>query len=237
MTLAAAVTLAAAASFRPAWQRRALAVIFALQVFEHLWVFPFGANHFFLETVLVGFAAFFDTEDEDERELFLIGVRWMTAIVLFYTGVQKVVHGTYFDGQFMAAELANGDRFEVVFRLLDPEEVERVKALGHIRPSAGPYRLQSPLLLAISNGVWIAELILPVLLLWRRTRPWALFVAAAFVLSLQLGAREVMFALLFTHLCLLFAERPYNRWLLRVAPLIYAASIAARIWFPQWGFN
>jgi len=230
LALAAFVTGCLLASQMEGWQRRALLAMFAALAVEQVWVFPVGANHFFLEMVLVGALAFFDTErDEREGELFLLAARWMTVIVLFYTGLQKVLYGTYFDGQFLAFQLANGDRFGHFFALLDPSEVERLRTLAPVRPGAGPFRLESPVLLVASNLVWVLEMALPALMLWRRTRHWALFVSGGFVIMLQLGAQEVMFSVLFANLCLLFADRPYNRWLLPVLPLVYLYLIGARL--------
>ena len=72
-----------------------------------------------------------------------------------------------------------------------------------------------------------------VALLRRRTRLAASLVAIVFVVTLQLAAREVGFALLFANLLLLFPERDWGRRLLPgVAGLYLYAVGAAAGWLP-----
>jgi hypothetical protein len=76
------------------------------------------------------------------------------------------------------------------------------------------------LLLLASNAVWVAELVLPALLLFPRTRVLGAALSALFVLSIQLVARETMFALLYSQLALLaLPGRGYRR----LAPLYVLA--------------
>jgi hypothetical protein len=90
----------------------------------------------------------------------------------------------------------------------------------------GPYRVQNARFILMSNAVWIAEIVLPIGLVVRRTRTAAVVAALMFVVALQLGAREMGFAILFTNLLLLFAPLPAAR-ILSWASLAALGGIAA----------
>jgi hypothetical protein len=136
----------------------------------------------------------------------LAGLRWLTVLVLFHTGLQKLLYGHYWRGDFLAFMVGRGERFADLFRwILPPAEIARLASHDPFREGAGPYRVSEPLFVAASNLVWIAEVALPAGLILRRTRAAAAFAALAFVLVIQLGAREMGFALLFGNLLLLFA--------------------------------
>ena len=114
------------------------------------------------------------------------------------------------------------------------EEVARLVAAGALEVGSGPYRTDGLILILASNGVWIAELVLPVLLLLRRTRLLGAILAALFVLSVQLVAREVMFGLLYSQLVLINLPGAGYR---RVAPIyaLFYAYLAASLmgWVPS----
>jgi hypothetical protein len=175
------------------------------------------ANHVFLEWGAVGLFAFLDPDDDAEGELLLCTLRWMTLIVLFYTGLQKVLLGAYFRGELLAWMIAQRPPFEEFFGwMLPTSELVRLGELDGESIGSGPYRAASWQLLVLSNAVWLSELALPFLMAWRPTRIFAALGAAGFVIGLQLGAREVMFALLFSQLCLLMLPRDGYRY---AAPL------------------
>ena len=77
-----------------------------------------------------------------------------------------------------------------------------------------------PLLVLASNSVWLAELVLPAMLLWQRTRVLGAVASALFVFSIQLVARETMFALLYSQLALLVLP---GRGYRRIAPVYVVA--------------
>ena len=70
-------------------------------------------------------------------------------------------------------------------------------------------------------------LVLPAGLLWRRTRGLAAAATAALVLSIQLGARELGFALVFASLLLTFAPPVWARRALPLQLLVLAVMLAA----------
>jgi hypothetical protein len=188
---------------------------------------PSTDNHFFLELYAVGLLCLAGERDDDA---WLLGsLRWLAAIVLFQTGLQKVLYGQYFSGQLLAFLIGQGDRFALPFEwLVSAQEVARLQGYDPLRTGAGPYRVDSLLFVALSNGVWIAELALAPLLLLARTRLAATGAAIALVAAIQLGARELGFAFLFTSLLLLFTRQGNARalpWL----GVLYLYALAA-VW-------
>jgi hypothetical protein len=227
---ATALTAAAALAFTRRFERIAPVVALAALLAELFATLPLTHNHFFVELYAVAILALGGgNPDEDPRTV--AGLRWLVALVLLHTGLQKLLYGHYLHGDFLAFMVGRGDRFADLFRWTLPEsEVARLASYDPFREGAGPYRVAETSFVVLSNLVWIAEIGLPVALLVRRTRVFAAAAAIAFVVALQLGARELGFALLFGNLLLIFAP---PRWATRVLPLslgVLAVTLAA-----AWG--
>jgi hypothetical protein len=181
---------------------------------------PLTPNHFFLEVWATALLAFADPGGRADA-LVLAGLRWLTAIVLFVTGCQKLAYGHYWHGDFLAFMVGRGDRFADLFAwVLPADEIARLASYDAFRGGSGPYRVASVPFIAMSNLVWLAELALPAGLLAARTRTMATVAAMAFIAALQLGAREAGFAILFLNLLALFAP-------VRLAQGVAMASLAA----------
>jgi len=104
--------------------------------------------------------------------------------------------------------------------------------------NAGAYRTSDPLLLLASNTSYLAELVLPWLLLIPRTRSIAIVATVSFLAMVEAGAREVFFGVLFVNLILLFSKKNLNRLLLPVSLLLYLVSVASQTGIlPDWGLN
>jgi hypothetical protein len=218
-----ALVVAAGLAFTRRFEASASRVALPALVTELAISLPLTANHFFLELYVVTLLALATAEGDDDA-LVLSGLRWLTAVVLFLTGCQKLAFGHYWHGDFLAFMVGRGDRFAELFQwVLPPEEVTRLQSYDPYRGGAGPYRVTQPLFVALSNLVWTAELALPIALVARPTRRSAAWLALAFVLALQLGARELGFALLFANLLVLFAPMP-------VARAVTTVSLAMLIW-------
>ena len=67
--------------------------------------FPETANHTYLEFFFLVLLAFFRQRDESEDQLLLGALRWMAVVVFFFSGLQKLAHGYYADGIFLAFQL------------------------------------------------------------------------------------------------------------------------------------
>lgn len=207
------------------WAPRLALPVLLLQL---VWTLPLTNNHFFLELACVALLALVSA-DGDGEELALDAIRWVTVLVLVHTGVQKVLHGLYFHGEFLAFMAARADRFADAFRWLVPaDELARLARLAaEPRAGAGPFRVDSTPFVVVANLVWIVEIVLGVLLVPRRTRTVAAIAALAFVLAIQLGARELGFALLFANLLLAFLPRAIGGAALTPLALLFAWAVAA----------
>ena len=224
---------------RPARARAAVTAAWVVLAVKFVATFPTTSNHFLIEFLCVGLVALCDPGDGDERALLLSGARWLTVIVFFYTGLQKVLYGTYFDAQFLGLTIGHKPSFAWLFGLVLPaDELARLVALHPLAPGAGPFAIRSSLALAMSNAVWIFELVTPALLVWRRTRPWAATAAVVVISAIEAGARELLFGVLFVNLLLLFYARPVNRAVLPASLAILAVLAGVRLGLlPEFWFN
>src|SRR5262249_46757424 len=149
--------------------------------------------------------AFLALGEPGEERLYLRAMRWIAVVILFYSGIQKLAHGYYLHGEYLAFSLGGTAFRPIVGFLLPSDELARLGTL-HGDVGAGPHRAASLPFLAVSNGTWIAESALAAALCWRRTR--ALAVAAALLLlllaAIESAAREVFFGLVFADAILLF---------------------------------
>jgi hypothetical protein len=216
---------------QPAYQRKGLVLGLATQLVYVAVAFPLNANHDLLVLLVLGLACAFDLERDDERQVLLACARWLMVIVLFTTGVQKLMYGTYFHGEFLGVRIAHSDTFAAAFQYLLPEqEFQRLRGLGegpttqglslfagerigHLpAPGTGSYRVDSPLFRVVSNSVWIFEMAAPFFLIWRRTRVLAAIATLGFLAVIELGAREYFFGLIFSNLVLLFLPGRVHEW-------------------------
>ncbi len=201
------------------FRRQGLTGLAWLWGFHILWSFPHVANHSFLMFfALLGLALFWRDSGE-EQGLVLAGLRWLAVIVLFWSGVQKVLHGQFFEGEFLAHRISLDPHYSVVFGWVMADEVARLLAL----PGSGPFAFQNPFALVLSNLTYLAEIGLgSTLLLSHRLRPVAWAGAALLVMAIEVGAREFYFGVAMLQLLVLFAPREHHRlW----APVFAAAPI------------
>ena len=226
---ATALALCALLGLSRRWARTATTSALVLLAIKLVGSFPSTSNHFFIEVLCVALVAFVGTESAPERILLLEALRWLTVIVLFYTGLQKVLYGTYFDGQFLGFAIATRPPFAALFGCIAPAEVARLRALQPFDVGAGPFAIAAPLAVAAANAAYLFEILAPAALLVRRTRPYAVAAALAFVVVIEVAARELMFGVLFANLLLLFLAWPLNRTLLPAFALLYAVLLGSRL--------
>jgi hypothetical protein len=201
-----------------------------------LWLivaWPNFANHLFLEWSVLLFL----TLCRGDKPLGMSGLRWLVAIVFFYTGFQKFVMGHYFEGQFLLVRVAASPKFRAFFEILMPdEEVARLVEMGG-RFGTGPYETSDALFLLISNSIWVGEMGVAVLLGFSKWRQVALFAGIFLVAGIELGARELVFGALFTMLLLVFYP---NRNALALWPafaVVQILSVCSRLLYPDLRFN
>jgi hypothetical protein len=230
-SLGAATVLCLIALLTP-WRRPALALLAGIHAFVVWNEFPAAGNHAYLEVMLLTLAAFLDPRRDADRVLYVAAARWLAVVILFYSGIQKLAHGYYFHAEYFAFSLWI-DSFRTAFRWVLPEgEYARLTAFTG-QPGDGPYVVRSPLVVAIANLTWIAEIVLAPALLWRRTRPFAIAAAVALIAAIEVAAREVFFGLLYVNLILLYLEHPWHPRLVAPVAAVLASLVLVRVgWLP-----
>jgi uncharacterized membrane protein YphA (DoxX/SURF4 family) len=220
-------------------ERPALVIAAGVLVFSIGQTFPLSANHLFLEALSLLAVASFDLRKSEQRTVLLQTLRWGTAIVLFHTGLQKILYGSYFDGRFLGYEIARTHRFSQLFGLLiPPDEFSRLRGLSVDSVGVGPFSVDSLPFLLMSNSVYLFELSAPFFLLWRRTRRWAAVAAIVFLCSIQMGARELMFGFLFLNLLFLYLPPRVNRRAIVPLAVVYLVLVALSYSVPlEFEFN
>lgn len=220
------LVLCCLAALLPLPTRNFTRVAVLLLAVQAVMTLPLTANHVLLELVVLALLAFLDENDDPERELLGQALRWITVLFFFYSGLQKLLHGRYFDGQFLAYATATEERFAYVFRYLLPAgELQRLLAIGAPQVGSGPYRVQAPLFVIASNLTYVVELALPVLMMLRRTRTWATLAGIVFIVLIEVGAREVVFGAFMVNLLLLFLPGAWNKRLFAIFMLFEALML------------
>lgn len=191
---------------------------------------PDTANHVFLEFFCLLFLCFADDSEPAECDMVIKACCSVFAIVLFYTGFQKVIYGQYFDGQFLAYAVATEDRFAAFLQYVVPaNEFTRLRSLEPSTVGSGPFCFEAPWLIAACNSIYIVEMALPVLLQTQRFRGIACVGAILLIVLIELGAREIVFGILFISLATLYFEK---NWCGRFLPLVigvYTYLVAAQL--------
>jgi hypothetical protein len=223
------VTLLTAAVVHGRWRRAAFAGFACLQAWYVWSLFPQTGNHRYLELAFSALFALLDDEKAEEQRLLLRSLRWVVIVVLFYSGVQKLVHGYYFRGQFLAYSLWRDTFRPILGTLLPGEELQRLTSYGGI-VGDGPYLVSSPLFLTVSNAVWVVEIALALLLFSRATRAYACAAACAFMIATESVARELMFGVEFVSAVLLFARSDLLRRL--IWPIV---GVLTLLWLVRLG--
>lgn len=237
LTLASVACLAA--GFFRSVARIAVACLVLLLLARTFLTFPTTPNHGYLALFAAALVAFCGFSTPEERSLLLSSCRWLAAGVLFHAGMQKFAHGTYFRGEFLATQIALDEPLGgAIARMLPAEEVSRLRSLDPYAGGAGPFRLESWIGVAVSNLVWISEVVFAVGLLASRTRRLALSGAILMLFSIEVFAREIFYGLLVLSLLLLFAPLNLSLWALFASSLVYLALLATKTGLlPAWFFN
>lgn len=234
MFLAAVLGGCLALWFTPRFARLAIAGVFCAMLGLQYLAFPQTGNHSFLELWLLLLLVLVGRSTRDEGGVLLATLRGIVAIMLFYTGLQKLLHGTYVDAQFLSAQIMLKPQFAEVFGWIVPaEEITRLQTLQWDRVGAGPIRSDAPLLVLASNVVYLFELAIPLLLLWRPTRRAAVIALLPFTIAIQFGAREAFFGGLLVNLALLFWPRDLHSRALWIFLAYYAALATLRFALPD----
>ncbi len=178
-------------------------------------LFPRTANHAYLGVILSLMLAL-------EAEA-LVG--FLTAIVFFWSGVQKLAHGYWFDGQMLGwLVVTRPDVAATVRPFLDEATLSRLAEVRVDVEQSGPLSLAWPWRL-VSNAVWLIALLAPVAWPMPKVRRHAGGVVLVVVWGIQCIAHEFEFGLLLT-LCALVSAPPKARQVGLLAVLAGVGSLA-----------
>lgn len=234
--VAVALLGCAIAGWRDRFARPASMLAFVLLLGVVVSVFPDNGNHQFLALLLLTIVLLGDSrgpEADRDAVAALQSMRWIALIGLFWAGAMKLFYGYWLGGEFLAYRVATDPGFAQVLGLLIPEsELSRLVGLG-TDPGAGPFRPDAPLLIVISNLTWVLELILPLGLLWSRTRALSMVSTILLLFAIELGAHEVFFGGMMVGLFLLFSRRDHVTGAL---PWITGLYVGWVLWsdLPRW---
>lgn len=224
-----------AASFFPAYRRFAYYGAAAMMTFKFVWEFPFNSNHSMIELVCILFIAMAYRPDRANLAVLSRSLRWLPIIVFFFSGMQKMLAGTYFDGSFLAFSVVSDTDFRTSFQWLLPEaEFARLQA---IEPP-GPYLFELMYPVVLSNLAYIGEIVVAGLLLMKRTRLIGLIGSMVMIVGIEFVARELFFGVLFANLVLLHAPRDWSKPALPWCCAVYAVLLAVTAGLlPGFKFN
>ncbi len=186
--------------------------------------FPRSANHFWLAFLVSIPLALFRPDDEEESRWALGTLRIVFVVCIFYTGLQKLLHGYYFRGEVLAFYISQRETYRPLFSLMMPtSEIERLASYSYV-VGAGPFTSDAPLFLLASNMSYAGEMLLPLLLLFRRTRLAGFAGLILLIVSIEAAAREIFFGVFFLMILFLFAPSDWNRkaWPFFVAFYVWA---------------
>ncbi len=209
---AAALTICALLGWRDRFAWPALAAAGLLELSIVVSVVPENANHQFLSLVFLALLLLVGRPGErggsDSLDVACLqAVRLIIALGIGWAGIMKLRYGYFFGAEFLSFRIATDPEFAWVFGAFVPDaEMARLVGLEN-RVGEGPFRVQAPILIAISNATWLAEILLPFGLLWSRTRGAAMMASIGLFVAIQLGAREVFFAGLMVGGLLLYSRR------------------------------
>jgi len=231
-----AVTLCALIGVSTRWTSHCLVVTWCLVLVRVITTFPTSANHSFLELLLFSLAILCRSDRRAEQVLLLNGARWLVIIAMFFSGLQKLFHGGYFDGRFLAYMTAESDRSVVSAWALSPEALAHIKNLaGHV--GTGPYAVREPLFVVMSNAVYVVEMLVGVLLLIPKGRKITVVAAIGLVLVIETTSREFTFGSVAMYLFLLFWPSDLGRRLLPVFILRFGILLFMEFQYPDGRIN
>jgi hypothetical protein len=222
---------------------RGAALLGALAILAQLLVaFPDADDALYLEVACLTLLGLLDADDAEDGALLRSALCWMGVLVLFHSGLQRLLYGYYFEGEALLTGIATLDPLSRSLQwMLAPGEVAKLMQLKVAMQGAGPFRTASTSFVAVSNALWAMPLLLAALIALRRTRTLAALAAIAFVLLLGTWALEIMTGMLLAQLLLLCVPGEWNRRLFWVFVLVYAgiglggvSVLLVRLW-SQWG--
>lgn len=191
------VAIAAVAGFLLAWGKAPRAGMLLLLVplaTTIVPVWPYTINHRAFEGIVLLILAL---ASPDEESFSIDVIRWLILSVWFYAGVQKLVHGYYLNGEWFAlhAMTYGTDRGGIIDFLVRHSGTLAAFAPCCTTTDVALSASQKALFIFLGSSVVVAELGLPLLALFRRTRTLGLAGLFGLQLAIAFSSAEVDFAL------------------------------------------
>ena len=236
------LTMAAGISFSASMGRAACAAGLVATAFEWFSMLPLSANHHYLAMLCLGLLLLPSRNRSqtavDEAVITLRALRWVAVIGLAAAGLQKLMFGYWFKGEALAYAISQRESFATLLGIwLPSEEVQRLSSL-QVGLGVGPFRVQSWWLIAISNLTWLSEILFAIFLIVPRSRRVTVLLTLAFLVLVQLGAREIFFGGLMAGLVTLAWPGNLLRRLLPLFLIFYGYVLATLLELvPHWSFT
>jgi hypothetical protein len=195
-------------------------------------VFPTSPNHYYVELYfLFLFSIFNFRNSKNETNYLTNSLKLLFVIILFYTGIKKLLYGQYFRGEYLAYLISCDERFSSVFSyILSKKEMLSIKSGNYI---TGNYYFY-----LISNSIYLFEIIAPIILFFKKDHNYIKEMLIIFFITLFLISREFTFAAIFLQPFYLFFNTELEKVFNRVFMLIYILMLLPFISIiPMWTFN
>jgi hypothetical protein len=223
----------------PRGLRVSASVLLGFKIADIVSSFPFTINHAFFDGLLLLALASRRAEPAAGGPCAVRVAQAAMLLVFFYTGVQKVVHGYYWDGQFFALRLLYhegdmGRRLRALFRAigsllaLPPSPAHaapRPHALAEVPANLPAWVWLG--LRSLSVGTWMAEIGLPLLALRPTLRRGAVLALVGLEAAILVFTGEVHFGFTVVACLLCFFPRE-ARWSYPISMLFLSAAAALK---------
>lgn len=197
----------------------------------------YWANHLCLEFLCILVLLYWDDENKEEVELANASLRYAFSYTMFFSGVQKFLYGTYFKGEMLNYLILEYKSYKNLLGfLLSSEEMNHLMTLkaqkdsftlsdiSQFEPVIGDLSSQNPLIIILSNSVWIFEILGGLLIFHAKLRHLGILISLLVLFAVESGAREVYFGLFMINLVFLFVKRNWSQ-------AIFYFSILALVFF------
>lgn len=198
--------------------------VLTVKMFYH---FPFNSNHLIIEFIALIFIITCANRSNDHDKLLCQMLRWVLFIILFFSGIQKILYGTYFNGTYFIYMARSTPSTHWFFGLFLP--IEQIKAL---KPS-DILLIKSPILMVISNGVYVLEILGSLLLLFPKCLKIAICTIFGVIVGIEMVAQEFLFGCLFLNLLLLHIPGDWNKRCLPLFIIFYFILFVIKILQPE----
>lgn len=198
---------------------------------------PGAPNHLWLQIYVSALLVLWAPTARD-APFSIAALRWLCWIVFTWSGVQKVLHGAWWNGAFFGWMLATTHKMNWLLEpLVSADELARVRDLVDGNPAQGSFALDAWPLRLVAWSIVAAEILLPLMLLVKRTRPVAAWGGIFVFVGIIVASREITFGALMAGLLLLFVPARFAPAYVAVVGAMLIAYSAVRAFLPTWVFN